>query len=132
MSARFGMTQEGKPSEHCLDNTGPRRFFVVEQDNGGPHQQVSVLSYLAQFLNLVLVVYSGSRSTHGWFFVEGLPEADLHQFMNLACRLGACHSTRTKSQFVRLPGGIRDHGRPSAFFSLTQRLFACPRGFLSR
>jgi hypothetical protein len=67
MSARFGMTQEGKPSEHCLDNTGPRRFFVVEQDNGGPHQQVSVLSYLAQFLNLVLVVYSGSRSTHGWF-----------------------------------------------------------------
>jgi hypothetical protein len=129
MSARFGMTQEGKPSEHCLDNTGPRRFFVVEQDNGGPHQQVSVLSYLAQFLNLVLVVYSGSRSTHGWFFVEGLPEADLHQFMNLACRLGACHSTRTKSQFVRLPGGIRDHGRRQRVLFFDPKALCLPRVF---
>jgi hypothetical protein len=129
MSARFGMTQEGKRSEHSLDNTGPRRFFVVEQDNGGPDQQVSVLSYLAEFLNLVLVVYSGSRSTHGWFFVEGLPEPDLDQFMNLACRLGACHSTRPKSQFVRLPGGTRDNGRHQRVLFFDRKALCLPPGF---
>ena len=32
MTARTGRTQDGKVSEHTLENTGPRRFLIVEQD----------------------------------------------------------------------------------------------------
>jgi hypothetical protein len=34
MTSRTGRTQEGKVSEHALENTGPRRFLVIEQDTG--------------------------------------------------------------------------------------------------
>jgi hypothetical protein len=34
MTARLGLTQEGKESAHALSITGPRRFLMIEQDAG--------------------------------------------------------------------------------------------------
>jgi hypothetical protein len=89
MSARTGRTQDGKESEHSLDNTGPRRFLVIEQDSGNTDEQAAVLLHLAERAPLALAVHSGSKSIHGWFMAAGQPEAHLHRFMRYAVGLGA-------------------------------------------
>jgi hypothetical protein len=117
MSAVSGETKDGKKSQHTLSNTGPRRFLVVEQDSGTPDEQASVLVHLAGLAPLALAVHSGSKSIHGWFYCEGRPEEQLRRFMNYAVSLGADRATWTRSQFVRIPDGIRDNGnRQSVYF----------------
>ena len=92
MTSRTGRTQEGKVSEHTLENTGPRRYLVVEQDQGTIDEQASVLIYLAKFAPLAIVVHSGSKSLHGWFYCVGQPEEQLlwfmRQFVDIWCRPG--------------------------------------------
>ncbi len=110
MKTSKGLTLDGRESERCLDNTGSRRFLVVEQDRGTHDEQAAILCHLAKFLPLVLVVHSGRRSLHGWFFVEGLAAERVEQFMDLACRLGADNALRNPCQLVRLPDGTRDTG----------------------
>ena len=68
MSAQRGRTNQGKLSFHSESNTGPRRFLVVEFDRGALDQQAAILWHLATFALLALVVFSGSKSCHGWFF----------------------------------------------------------------
>jgi hypothetical protein len=46
MSARTGITQDGKVSEHTKENTGPRRFLIVEQDAGTVDEQAADCMYL--------------------------------------------------------------------------------------
>jgi hypothetical protein len=46
MISRTGLTQDGKESEHCLANTGPRRFLVIEQDKGTLDEQAAILLHL--------------------------------------------------------------------------------------
>jgi hypothetical protein len=67
MSKPAGINLEGKKSVRCLDNTGPRRFVVTEFDQGSLDEQAALLLYLATILPLILVVFSGSKSLHGWF-----------------------------------------------------------------
>jgi hypothetical protein len=117
MSARTGHTQDGKESEHTLENTGPRRFLVIEQDSGSVDDQSAVLLHLAARAPLVLAVHSGSKSIHGWFYCQGQPEEKLRAFMRYAASLGADRATWTRSQFVRMPGGTRPDGnRQVAYF----------------
>jgi hypothetical protein len=111
MSARLGRTKEGKLSAHSLDNTGPLRFQVVEFDDGTTDSHAALLWHLAQRERLVMAVHSGGKSVHGWFFAEGRNEEIMKQFMEYAKRLGADPATETKSQFVRMPGGLRDNGK---------------------
>jgi hypothetical protein len=133
MSARLGKTKEGKMSAHSLDNTGLRRFHVVEFDplkyetlsaeeqkafpsaenyyRTKRDEHAAMLWHLAQRERLVLAVHSGGKSIHGWFFVEGRSEEVVNQFMEYAERLGADPATKLKSQFVRMPGGLRDNGK---------------------
>ncbi len=110
MLARTGLTQEGKDSAHCLSNTGARRFLVIEFDHGTDGYHRSLLTYLAKWEQLVLIVHSGGKSLHGWFYTSGLPEEKQRRFMERAVRIGADPATWTRSQFVRMPGGIRDGG----------------------
>jgi hypothetical protein len=124
MKSREGMAQAGHKSERCLDNVGLRRFIVAEQDSGSPEEQIAVLRYLARFLPLVMIVHSGNRSCHGWYFVEGLPEERINQFMDIACRLGADNVTRCRAQLVRLPGGTRDDGSQQRIFYFNPRKLA--------
>jgi hypothetical protein len=111
MTARTGFTQEGKESEHSLNNTGSRRFLIVEQDAGTVDKQAAVLLHLAKEAPLALAVHSGSKSLHGWFYCAGQPEEKTRRFMRMAVGIGADPATWTRSQFVRMPDGTRDNGK---------------------
>ncbi len=117
MTAVEGITQDGKPSEHTLSNTGPRHYLVVEQDSGTLDDQAGVLLHLGRFAPLVLAVHSGKKSIHGWFLCRDYAEEIVLRFMKYAVALGADRATWTRSQFVRMPDGRRDDGsRQTVFF----------------
>ena len=119
MTATTGTTKEGKESTHTLSNTGPRRFLIVEFDQGATDEHAALLIHLAGFAPLVCAVHSGNKSLHGWFLVEGQPEDKVHRFFRYAVSLGADHATWTRSQFVRMPDGVRDNGNRQTVFYLS-------------
>jgi hypothetical protein len=131
-----GKTGEGKESEHCLDNTGPRWFLVVEFDfsvkarDGVSDSEwapmvraweadgisvadacAALLAHLAEQAPMALAVHSGGKSIHGWFYCAGQTESTLRRFMDYAHSIGADPATWTRSQFVRMPEGTRDNGK---------------------
>jgi hypothetical protein len=110
MSAVFGITTYGRKSQHTLSNTGPRRFLVLEQDFGSFDEQAAIIGHLAERAPLALVVFSGKKSIHGWFYCQGQAEDRLLRFMRYAVSVGADRATWTRSQFVRMPGATRDNG----------------------
>ena len=116
MTAKTGHTQDGKVSEHSLESTGPRRCLVVEQDAGTVDEQAAILMHLASRAPMAMAVHSGGKSLHGWFFCAGEPEERLQRFMRYAVSLGADPATWTRSQFVRMPDGVRDNGKRQAVF----------------
>ncbi len=134
-----GITRDGEPSTRCLDNTGPRRFLVVEFDfsadgapcgdspaEGGSSRKgrlvrclleegfsvsdmcAALIWHLARLRKLALVVHSGGKSLHGWFYCEGENENSVRAFMNEAVRLGADKATWSPCQLVRMPEGTRN------------------------
>ncbi len=111
MSKLKGLTKEGKLSSHALDNTGPRRFLVCEFDKGTQDEQAAILIHLANYAPLVMVVYSGGKSLHGWFYAVGKPEEQVQRFFRYAVSLGADSATWTRSQFVRMPDATRGNGK---------------------
>ena len=110
MKSKFGVTQNGKRSEHSLSNTGLRRYVVVEFDTGGVDHHAARIWHLSQYAPLATVVHSGNKSLHAWFASKGQRENDLYRFFYYAVSLGADRATWTRSQFVRLPGGTRENG----------------------
>lgn len=105
MTKPTGWNQKGEKSAHCLDNTGDRRFLVVDLDAPDPVQHPSILWELACRFQLVMIVSSGGKSLHGWFRV---PVPDQDRFWSLALKLGADVSIkRNRSSFVRIPQGFR-------------------------
>jgi hypothetical protein len=136
MTDLMGYTQDGKLSYRSLGNTGPRRFLVLEFDFAEfgrdkvtptafaplvrewqasgitPKQaQAAIALWLKSKREPVLVVASGGKSLHVWFYVDGQPEEVIKATMQYAVRLGADRATYTRSQFVRMPGGLRDNGK---------------------
>jgi hypothetical protein len=115
MSAKTGINQKGKESARCLDNTGTRRFLVVELDRGTLDQQASVIRHI-QMRNqgygprLVLIIFSGGKSLHSWFYVPAFPDKTLKDFLDPLVRLGADPQMLVKCQFARMPGGKREGG----------------------
>jgi hypothetical protein len=144
MTAIVGPTiQDGRPSQHTKANTGERLYLVIEfdfeefDDEGGPtiwtaliqawraegisllDAQAALLWHLSQYEPLVMVVHSGSKSLHAWFSALGRLEEELSDFMRLAVRLGADATLwRNRSQFVRMPEGIRANGAAQPVFFL--------------
>jgi hypothetical protein len=142
MSRVFGKTKGGKASEHTLENTGSRRFLVIEFDfsikarDGVTDSEwapmvrewnaagisvadacAALIAHLAGLGPLALAVHSGGKSVHGWFYCHGQSETVLRGFMQYAHKLGADDATWVKSQFVRMPDGTRDNGkRQSVYF----------------
>ena len=142
MSARTGSTKDGnKTSKHTLANTGPRRYLVVEcdfakfaRDGKTPTPFFSliekleaaridtldmcsaVLAHLAHQAPLALAVHSGGKSVQGWFYCAGRNESHLEKFMRDAVRIGADPATWTRSQFVRMPDGLRENGKRQATY----------------
>ena len=110
MTAKYGKTKDGKQSQHTLDATGPRRFLIVEGDKIEKDIQAAILLKLAEKMPLALVVDSGGKSLHGWFYVDGQNEDKVLSFFRRACVLGADRGLWTRSQFARMPGGMRSNG----------------------
>ena len=142
MVAKQGVTKNGDVSAHALSNTGPRRFLVIEFDFDGNRSRAeanllaqfnadrrdvsdlcaSLLLHLAQKAPLALAVHSGGKSLHGWFYCAGRAEESLRRFMNYAASLGGDAATWTRSQFVRMPDGLRDNGKRQAVFFFNPRV----------
>jgi hypothetical protein len=110
MSALEGKRKsDGEMSAHTLDNTGPRQNIVVEFDDGATlDEQAARHIWLSEFRDLRMVVFSGSKSLHGWY--RATDEASDRKFMEEAVRLGGDPKTWLKSQFVRMPNGQRENG----------------------
>lgn len=108
MTKRHGLTQDGKPSMHCLDNCGPRRFHVCDFDEPASDRHPSIVWHLRKLFPLVMVLSSGGKSLHAWFSV---PEDQDEDFWKAAIPLGADIALkRNRSSFVRIPEGTRDNG----------------------
>ena len=110
MSSIWGVGQSGKRSQHTLDNTGNRKYLVVEFDTGAHIDHAAFLHNLNRIIPITMVVHSGNKSLHGWFYVEGMSEAKQANFFMEATKLGADTATWNKSLFVRMPKGTRADG----------------------
>ena len=109
MSAITGVTKAGKEeSKRSLSNTGPRRFVVIEFDSTPLDLQVTVLKHLSNYGRLVMVVHSGGKSLHGWFYCADWPEEKTEKFFKYAVSLGADRNLWPRCQPVRMPDGMRD------------------------
>jgi hypothetical protein len=138
MSARQGLTRQGKVSAHALNNTGPRRFLIVEFDFDASNSAEEVrllerlstegrdvrdlcaalLLHLAEKAPLALAVHSGGKSLHGWFYCAGVPEQTVWRTFQYAVSLGADSANWTPSQFARMPDGLRENGRRQTVYFL--------------
>jgi hypothetical protein len=109
MRGRSALNYRGRLSPRCQNNTGPRRYLVLEFD--GPTLtkpiQAVLLSRMAQLAPLILVVDSGGKSLHGWFRVDQFGLRDQARLFATGCLLG-CDPTRWDlCGWLRMPGGLR-------------------------
>ena len=137
MTATVGLTKSRKLSGHALSNTGRRRFLIIECDFDAKRstEEARLLAtletegrdvrdlcgasmlHLAEKAPLALVVYSGGKSLHGWFYCADVPEGQVRRFFNYAISLGADRTHWTPSQFARMPDGLRENGgRQTIYF----------------
>jgi len=113
MSSEHGeRKKDGALSGRTLSNTGARRFLVIDyDDHAGADIHASASMYLEQKYPLALVLHSGGKSLHAWYYVDGVSDDELRPFMAHACELGGDHALWTRSQFCRMPDGERDNGK---------------------
>ncbi len=136
MTAKEGITRNGKPSAHALSNTGARSFLIVEFDFDASHSSeqarllekleterrdvcdlcAALLLHLAEVAPLALAVHSGGKSVHGWFSCAGVPEEKILRFFQYSVLVGADRANWSRSQFTRMPDGVRDNGRRQAVY----------------
>jgi hypothetical protein len=109
MTALIGINQDGNTSTRCLGNATTNRIYqVIEFDEGSLDEHAAILSSLhCGRAPLILVVWSGSKSLHGWFDVRQLSTAGKRELFAEACRAGADRSLWDPCKLVRMPGGIR-------------------------
>lgn len=105
MSAHVGLTEADNWSAHAKTNTGPRVYSVIEFDVGRAQEHASILKYLATKLPLVMIVFSGGKSLHGWFKTSHVTESQVETFYKDAVMLGADPKMFSPCQFSRLPMG---------------------------
>lgn len=97
-------------SEHTLDNTGRRVYLILENDKVDKRKQERILYHFSKKIPLVCIVDSGGKSLHGWFNCVGESEDQVIKILKEACRHGADKQMRFRSQFCRLPNGVRNNG----------------------
>lgn len=121
MTFPTGKSKDGRLSHRCHDNaTRSRLYQVIEFDRGTALEQAAILSALhSPKAPLILVVWSGGKSMHGWFDVRNLSEHDKARFFSAAYRLGADASLWDPCKLVRMPGGRRANGnaQPVLYFN---------------
>ena len=108
------MLEAGGGGEFKRDvNVGKRLYIVVEfdfKDESVPIEkrlawQVRLLWHLREKWPLAMVVYSGSKSLHGWFACFHADEHRIRTFFRMATGLGADRQMIVPSQYCRMPWG---------------------------
>lgn len=140
MTKETGTTLAGRgESWRCRDNAAreeDRLFYVVEYDatpDGAPVPK-DVQARRLWCLNvcfqnrLVLVVDTGGKSLHGWFFTRGLTQQDRELFWKLALATGADPAGERPEQFFRLPNGTRAPKTPGEGSKRQEVLYLNTRG----
>jgi hypothetical protein len=109
MRDRMALNYMGKSSPRCQNNTGLRRHLVAEFDDPtlSKTQQARLITQLASFIPLILVVDSGGKSLHAWFRVNQINARDQVRFFCVACLLGADPTRWDICGWLRMPGGLR-------------------------
>jgi hypothetical protein len=104
-----GKNKRGELTARSLDNTGPRRYAVIEFDWGTVDEQAAMIAAINRAYGdrLVMVMWSGGKSLHSWWWCGG-DEAWAQAFFDFACSLGADPATRVRCQLVRTPNAMRD------------------------
>jgi len=126
MSSVWAKTQGGDRSQHTLNNTGPRKYLVVEFDVGEHADHAAFLHNLNRIIPITMVVHSGNKSLHGWFHVEGMSETKQVSFFDEATKLGADTATWNKSLFVRMPDGTRENGKRQSILYFNHPKYQTP------
>lgn len=109
MTARTGITKEGRESCRAQSNTGERRYIVLDFDEPPTDQHPSIIHWLMQYRAPLLVVKSGGKSLHAWYKTE-TQDRDA-QFWRLAIMAGADGAIqKNRGQSIRMPMGTRDNG----------------------
>jgi hypothetical protein len=110
--------------KRCDENIADRRFFVLELDITSDHPAwtnvlaeakhagftvrdlcAAALLFMSTSYPLVLVVDSGGKSLHGWFYAPAI--ADHNEFCTKARKCGADRRICVPSQLWRMPWGTR-------------------------
>ena len=121
MTGPSGVNKSGERAHRCLENTGPRRWLVIEFDSGTADEQAQLHWHLEQcaivngWPRLVLAVHSGGKSIHGWYGPL-TSEAATRELFAYARYIGADTATWTPCQPVRMPAGTRENGNPQIVF----------------
>lgn len=107
MTARQGITAEGKTSCRAKSITGDRRFIVFDFDEPPSAHHPSIIRWLMGTRAPLLVLSSGGKSLHAWYATT---ESD-EKFWQLGIMAGADPALKANhAQAVRLPMGTRDNG----------------------
>jgi hypothetical protein len=93
----------------------------VEFDKGTADEHAALLIHLAGYAPMVCALHSGGKSLHGWYFSEGQSEEKVLRFFRYSVSLGADDATWSRSQFVRMPDGLRDNGKAQRVFFLSYK-----------
>ena len=113
MTARFGVTQDGRPGRpRTQSNTGARRWVIVDLDHPDPDWQPSLVLELAELSGQLpsVVLWSGQKSLHSWWKIRNATPEAVVAFENEAIRLGADRAffgERGRAQMARLPMATR-------------------------
>ena len=85
-------------------------FKVCGFDDDEFIHQAPMLKALSEQMPLICVTASGSTSLEAWFLVRDMPKKKVREFFGYATSLGANPDYWSRSQPVRMPGGLRDGG----------------------
>lgn len=128
MSKPMGLNKYGQPSHRCRDNSGPRRYIVIEFDLDSRFKrlfpvwekegistwdvQVALLTHLATTGEPrgwpFMIVNSGGKSLHSWYSIgKRFSEDNALDLLSRAIAWGADHRADQPEQFFRFPGGTR-------------------------
>jgi len=108
MRGYSGINFNKKPSARCRDNTGRRKYVVLEIDGLRLDNQASVIDFLTRVegTTLRMVVYSGRKSLHATF--DAFPnEEDNRRFISNLVTYGGDSRMYFPEQQSRLPAVAR-------------------------
>ncbi len=115
----YGEKKDGSgKTMHATDNTGAPRWIVADFDSPPPEQHASIIAHLDGFRPLAMALSTGGKGLHAWFPSTASPDDD-RLFWRLCIGLGADPRIQSnRSQFVRIPNGTRDTGKPQSLIYL--------------